>query len=185
MGGIRFTETLTGYLGEGDDHWSAWRAGREAGRRAVFTVTVRIPDLVALEADPDHVAPAHGPVWVADVGRSTTDGRIHLFCRRDGQTRLLYDLPFSSGDRLYVLRGEKRLGEAREGRWREMTTLHVDLLRVEDGSQSLVARGVMRIGLWQVFLQTLSFRPEGSSNPVTFLRDWLRFLRFSSREMRA
>lgn len=183
MGGIRFTETLAGYLGEGDDHWSAWRAGRRAGRMARFTVTVRIPDLEALEADPEHVAPARGLVWVADVGRSSTDGRIHLFCRRDGQRRLLYHLPFSSGGHLYTLRGEKRLGGPRRGRWREMTTLYVDLLRVDAGSESLVARGVMTIGPWQVFLQTFSFRPEGRSGPAAFFRDWLRFLRFSSRQV--
>ena len=183
MGGIRFTETLAGYLGEGDDYWSAWRAGRRAGRSVVFTVTVRIPDLGALEADPDHVAAARGPIWVADIGRSTADGRIHLFCRRDGQKRLLYHLPFSSGGRLYILEGEKRLGGPRRGRWREMTTLYVELMRVEDGSRSLLARGVMRIGLWQVFRQTLSFRPEGRSSPAAFLTNCRRFLRFSSREM--
>jgi len=183
MGGIRFTETLAGYLGEGDDHWSAWRAGRSAGRRARFTLTVYIPDVGALEADPEHVGPARGPVWVADLGPSTTDGRVHLFCRRDGQKRLLYHLPFSSGGRPYILRGEKRLSGSRRRRWREMTTLYADLLSVEAGSESLLARGVLTIGPWQVLLQALSFRPEGPSGVAAFVRDSLRFLRFSSREM--
>ncbi len=70
-----------------------------------------------------------------------------------------------------------------EVRWREMTTLYVELLGREAGSQSLLARGVMRIGLWQVFLQTLSFRPGGRSSPAAFLTNCRRFLRFSSRGM--
>jgi hypothetical protein len=33
-------------------------------------------------------------------------------------------------------------------------------------------------------LQAVSFRPTGTINPLRFLGDYARFLRFSSREMR-
>jgi hypothetical protein len=42
----------------------------------------------------------------------------------------------------------------------------------------------LRISLPQVLLQAVSFRPLGTVNPVRFLADYVRFLRFSSRQMR-
>jgi len=65
-----------------------------------------------------------------------------------------------------------------------MTTLFAEVLQQADGEEGLLYRGVLRISLPQVLLQAVSFRPLGTVNPVRFLADYLRFLRFSSREMR-
>ena len=185
--GLRFSESLIGYLAEGEDCQSAYETGRMAGNSARFWVTMRIPDLKSFIADPEHTAPTRGRVRLSGLGSSmTTEGaRVHLFCRRNGQKRLLYYLPFLSEGKRYLLRGEKRLQNPKGlAAWRQMTTLYAELVRLEDEGGPVLARGVLHIGPRQVMLQTLSFRPEGTSNPIRFLTDCFRFLRFSSREMR-
>lgn len=185
--GLRFSESLSGYLGEGADFWEAYRNGRSRGQRAQFRVRVRIPDLERFLAEPDHEAAMTGRLAAPGLGTAPVeDGRVQLFSRR-GQERLLrYHLPFEKDGGRYLLRGEKRLHNARGlEAWRQMTTLYTELVRQGDGgSGALLARGVLRIGPWQVLLQALSFRPLGTLNPVRALSDYFRFLRFSAREIR-
>jgi hypothetical protein len=185
--GLRFSESLRGYLAEGEDCWSGYETGRTAANSARFWVTVRIPDLKSFIADPEHIAPMTGRVGLSGLGSSmATEGAcLHLFCRRDGQKRLLYHLPFRWEGKRYLLRGEKRLQNPKGlAAWRQMTTLYAELVRLEDEGGPVLATGVLRIGPRQVMLQALSFRPEGTSNPIRFLTNCFRFLRFSSREMR-
>jgi len=185
--GLRFSESLSGYLGQGDDHWAAYEAGRVANLHARFWITVQIPDIQAFMVDPEHEASLSGRLTVAGMGYSlpVEDGRIHLFCSRGEGKRILYYLPFHHGDQRFLLRGEKRLSKPKGlEAWRQMTTLFTEVLQQADGGEALVYRGVLRISLPQVLLQAVSFRPLSTVNPVRFLADYLRFLRFSSREMR-
>jgi len=185
--GLRFSESLSGYLGRGDDHWAAYEAGHAANLHARFWITVQIPDIQAFMADPEHEAPLSGRLTVAGMGYSlpVEDGRIHLFCSRGEGKRILYYLPFHHGDQRFLLRGEKRLSKPKGlEAWRQMTTLFAEVLQQADGEEGLLYRGVLRISLPQVLLQAVSFRPLGTVNPVRFLADYVRFLRFSSREMR-
>ena len=185
--GLRFSESLSGYLGEGSDFWEAYRDGRMRGRSARFWVTVRIPDLDGFVADPEHMASMTGRLTVADLGSATVDdGRIHLFCRRDGAKRLLYYLPFRRDGERYLLWGEKRLNNPNGlEAWRQMTTLYTELVSQGDGGpEATLGRGVLRIGPAQVARQALSFRPLGTVSPLRVISDYIRFLRFSSREIR-
>jgi cholesterol oxidase len=185
--GLRFSESLSGYLGRSDDHWAAYEAGRAANLHARFWITVRIPDLQAFIADPEHEASLKGRLTVAGMGHSlpVEDGRILLFCLRGEGKRLLYFLPFEHSDRRFLLQGEKRLSRPKGlDAWRQMTTLFTDVLQQADDGETLLYRGVLRISLPRVLLQAVSFRPLGTANPLRFLADYVRFLRFSSREMR-
>lgn len=185
--GLRFSESLSGYLGDGADFWDAFRDGRSRAQLARFSVTVRIPDLERFFADAEHEAAMEGRVTVAGLGTAPVeDGRLHLFSRREQETLLLYYLPFERGEERYVLRGEKRLRSPRGlEAWRQMTTLYTELLRQANGGpETLLGRGVLRIGARQVFLQSLSFRPVGTLNPLRFAGNYVRFLSFSSRELR-
>jgi hypothetical protein len=185
--GLRFSESLSGYLSRGEDHWAAYEAGRAANLHARFWITVHISDLQAFIADPEHEAPLSGRLTVAGMGDSLPieDGRIHLFCSRSEGKRILYFLPFQRGDQRFLLRGEKRLSRPKGlDAWRQMTTLFAEVLQQADGEEAVVYRGVLRISLPQVLLQAVSFRPLGTINPLRFLADCVRFLRFSSREMR-
>jgi cholesterol oxidase len=183
--GLSFSESLAGYLSEGEDFWDACRAGRDLGQAARFWVTVTIPDLDAFMDDPEHVAAMTGRLRVAGLGAARVkEGRIHLFCKRDGQTRLLYHLPFKLGEEPYLLRGEKRLRRAGGLEvWRQMTTLYAELLRGDgtNGDKPL-RRGIMRIGPEQVALQGLSFRSIDAGNPAAAVRNIARFLSFSSSQ---
>ncbi len=185
--GLRFSESLSGYLGEGADFWQAFKDGRARRRSAQFWVTVRIPDLDGFMANPEHEASMTGRLAVAGLGTALVpDGRIHLFCVRGQEKRLLYYLPFKKGAESYLLWGEKRLRKPRGfDAWRQMTTLYTELVR-KGGAEpdEVVGRGVLRIGPGQVAQQALSFRPEGTLNPLRAVSDYVSFLRFSSREIR-
>ena len=186
--GLRFSESLSGYLGEGSGFWDAYRDGLAKGHVARFHVTVHIPDLKRFLADPEHVAAMTGRLTVAGLGSAVVDGgRIHLFCLRGQEKRLLYYLPFKKGEGRYLLWGEKRLHKPRGLQaWRQMTTLYTELVRQGDGQpEETLSRGILRISSWEVMRQALSFRPLGTLNPLRFLGDYLRFLRFSGREMRS
>jgi len=186
--GLRFSESLSGYMSGESDHWAAYEAGRAAGLHARFWVTVSIPNLEALIADPEHEASLSGRVAIAGLGESldVQDGRVCLFCRRGDETRLLYYLPFSQGGRSFLLRGEKRLTRPRGPEaWKQMTTLYSELVQQADGEDALIRRGVLRIGAGRVMVLGTSFRPIGTRSPVRFLADWARFLRFSSRQIQS
>jgi hypothetical protein len=184
--GLRFSESLYGYLGAGSDFWEAYRDGRARGTWARFWATVHIPDLGRFLADEEHRAAITGRLVVAGLAAAPVDdGSIHMFCVRGEEKRLLYYLPFRGGEERYLLRGEKRLYRARGVQaWRQMTTLYTQLARQGDGQpEEVVSHGVLRISFGQVVLQALSFRPEGSPNPVRAASDLVRFLGFSSRQI--
>lgn len=186
MTGLRFSESLYGYLGAGPDFWDAYRDGRARGTWARFWATIHIPDLELFLADPEHRAAITGRVAVADLAAAPVDdGRIDMFCVRGEEKRLLYYLPFRGGEERYLLRGEKRVYKARGLQaWRQMTTLYTQLVRQgDDQPEEVVSTGVLRISFGQVVLQTLSFRPEGSPNPLRAASDLVRFLGFSSRQI--
>jgi hypothetical protein len=184
--GLRFSESLYGYLGAGPDFWEAYRDGRARGTWARFWATVHIPDLELFLADEEHRAAITGRLVVAGLAAAPVDdGRIHMFCVRGEEKRLLYYLPFERGEERYLLRGEKRVHRPRGLQaWRQMTTLYTQLVRQGDGQpEEVVSHGVLRISFGQVVLQALSFRPQGTLNPLRAVSDLVRFLRFSSRQI--
>lgn len=186
--GLRFSESLSGYLGAGPDFWEAYRDGRARGTRARFWATVRIPDLELFLEDPEHRAAITGRLVVAGLAAvPVDDGRIHMFCARGQEKRLLYYLPFKRGEERYLLRGEKRVYQARGLQaWRQMTTLYTQLVWERDGQpEEVVSTGILRISFGQVVLQALSFRPQGTVNPLRAVYDLVRFLRFCGRQIRS
>lgn len=184
--GLRFSESLAGYLGQGADFWDAYHSGQASGGFAQFWVTVRIPDLDGFLADPEHAASMTGRLTVAALGRvPVQEGRICLFVRQGRERRLRYALPFAVNGVRYLLRGEKHIRGPRSQLWRQMTTLYAELARLDEGPGEVLSRGVLRIGAGQVLRQALSFRPVGTIIPLSGLRDLVRFLRFCSAEMNA
>ena len=60
--GVRFTERMAGFFGEGDDYWAGAEAGREAGSSFAFVFSISVDDVERMLADPAHEADLFGSV---------------------------------------------------------------------------------------------------------------------------
>jgi cholesterol oxidase len=183
--GLCFTEALSGYMAAAEDYDAGYRAGRAAGARVRYRATARIADLESFFRDPQHAADMTGVVDVAGLGRAMPieEGRIELFCRREGRKLITYHLPFGRGERRYLLRGEKYIqDDPGFDVWKDMTTLHTELLDLSSAPDGPpMAVGILRIGPVAALRMVLTFRGAGlrATAQATF-----RFLLFSSRELR-
>jgi cholesterol oxidase len=182
---LRFTEALSGYMAAGEDHEAGYRAGRAAGAQVRYRATACIADLGSFLRDPQHGADMTGVVDVAGLGRGMPieEGRIELFCRRDGRKVIAYHLPFRQGERRYLLWGEKYIqDDPGFDVWKDMTTLYAELLDLSSPPESPpIAVGILRIGPLSALRMLFTFRGAGvwgTANAV------LRFLLFASRELR-
>jgi cholesterol oxidase len=182
---FRFTEELSGYMAAAENHWAGYKAGRAAGARVRYQATVRIDDLESFLSDPQHAATTTGVVDVAGLGRALPieEGRIELFCRREGRKLIAYHLPFRQGERRYLLRGEKYIqDDPGFDVWRDMTTLYAELLDLSSAPEGPpIAVGILRIGPLSALGMLFTFRGAGLRSTASAT---LRFLRFASRELR-
>jgi len=182
---LRFTETLSGYMAAAEDHEAGYRAGRAAGARVRYRATSRIDDIESFLRDPQHGADMTGVVDVVGLGRGMPieEGRIELFCRREGRKVIAYHLPFRQGERRYLLRGEKYIqDDPGFDVWKDMTTLYAELLDLSSAPDSQpMAVGILRIGPLAALRMLFTFRGAGVRSTASSA---LRFLLFSSRELR-
>ena len=187
--GLRFRETMAGYMSPAGSFRAGYRWGKVAGGDVRFTATIAIPDLDSFLQDPEHQAPltAHldydGLGWDLPVKA----GRFHLFCRRNGRTRMLYYLPFTCSGQRYLLFGQKFVGD-RPGLhvWRDLTSLHTQLLRLGESGQpegEALAKGILTIGLPSVLRQLSTFRTSGTTGPLGVVSLYARFLNGCTREL--
>jgi cholesterol oxidase len=189
--GLRFSEAMRGYMGPGDEHRAGYEAGRSAGRRVEFRVTIVIDDMDRFLDDPEHEAMVSGEVDIAGIGSRMPieAGRFHLMCRREGRRRMLYHLPFEREGRRYLLWGEKRIeDDPGFDVWKDSTTLFAEL--TEAGADYVavgppVLTGVLRISVLGVLRQLATFRTQRARRLPVALSTLIRFMRFFSREIRA
>jgi cholesterol oxidase len=182
---LRFTEALSGYMAAAGEHVAGYRAGRAAGARVCYRATARIDDLESFLRDPQHGADMTGVVDVAGLGRGMPieEGRIELFCRREGRKTIAYHLPFRQGERRYLLRGEKYIqDDPGFDVWKDMTTLYAELLDLSAApGDRPMAVGILRIGPLSALRMLFTFRGAGVRGTANAS---LRFLLFASRELR-
>jgi hypothetical protein len=185
MCALRFTEALSGYMAAAEDHWAGYRAGRAAGVRVRYRATARIDDLESFLRDAEHGARMTGVMDVAGLGRGMPieEGRIELFCRREGRKLIAYHLPFQQGERRYLLRGEKHIqDDPGFDVWKDMTTLYAELLDLSSaGGDQPIAVGILRIGPLSALRMLFTFRGAGVRGTASAA---LRFFLFASRELR-
>ncbi len=166
-GQVRFTETMSGWLGTATDP-------------ASFTLTVVTPDVDALVLDPNHRSPAFGLVECPALEPgpiAVHEGALDLFVDAGpGVLEMRYRLLLRGAhDRRYVLVGIK---DVRRRRWfptvlTDTTTLFVD---VWDGAEPVGTprvRGVFTMGTGGVTAQGLSFR-GGVGAIVRYLSYYVR-----------
>ena len=162
---VRFTETMTGWVGPGDDPVVGEAAGRASGGASFFTLTVVCTDVAAMVEDPDHRSPAFGCVALPAIHATpmaVTRGRLDLFVDAGpGRLEMRYGLDMVDvhGAR-WRLDGVKRVGRRR---WfptvlTDTTTLYVHVREVE-GPRRLA--GVLYMGPGAVLAQGSTFRGRG------------------------
>jgi len=182
---LRFTEALSGYMAAAEDHGAGYRAGRAAGASVRYRATARIDDLESFLRDSQHGADMTGVVDAAGLGRGMPieEGRIELFCRREGRKIIAYHLPFRQGERRYLLRGEKYIqDDPGFDVWKDMTTLYAELVDLSAALDSPpMAVGILRIGPLSALRMLFTFRGSGVRATANAA---LRFLLFASRELR-
>jgi len=182
---LRFTEALSGYMAAAEDHGAGYRAGRTAGAHVRYRATARIDDLESFLRDPQHGADMTGVVDAAGLGRGMPieEGRLELFCRREGRKIIAYHLPFRQGERRYLLRGEKYIqDDPGFDVWKDMTTLYAELLDLSSAAGAPpMAVGILRIGPLSALRMLFTFRGSGVRGTANAA---LRFLLFASGELR-
>lgn len=187
--GLRFRETMAGYMSPAASFRAGHRWGKVAGGAVRFTATIVIANIDSFLRDPEHQAPLTARLDYAGLGSRlpVRAGRFHLFCHRNGHTRMLYYLPFTCGSQRYLLFGQKFVGD-RPGFhvWRDLTSLHTELLRLDESGQPLgepLAKGILTIGLPSVLRQLSSFRTQSTDSALEAISLYARFLTGCTREL--
>jgi len=192
--GIRFTETMRGFLSSAVETDTAELAAAGSGEVAAladeiertglpcsFTLTIASDDIAALLADPAHGAIAFGTVDAPGLHPeplTVSEGEFQLFAtdpRRDGIRRMLYRLHLTSEDGdefdfegIKVVRDDPGLDT-----WADTTTLHVSVRRSGDGL--LLGRGILRIELADFLRQLRTIEVTGADGTLDRLRWQARF----------
>ncbi len=187
--GLRFRETMAGHMAPAGSFRAGYRWGKAAGGDVRFTATIAIADIDSFLRDPEHQANLTAILDYAGLGSHlpVKEGRFHLFCRRNGRTRMLYYLPFSCSGQRYLLFGQKLIGD-RPGLhiWRDLTSLHSQLLRLDESARPLgepLAKGILTIGLPTVLRLLSTVRTLGTSGPLGAASVYAGFLAGSTREL--
>ena len=187
--GLRFRQTMAGYMSPAGSFRSGYRWGKVAGGDVRFTATIAIADLDEFFQDPEHQALLTARLDYAGLGSGlpVKRGRFHLLCRRQGQTRILYYLPFICSDQPYLLFGQQVVGD-RPGLhlWRDLTSLYTQLLRTDESGRATgepLAKGILTIGLPSALRQLSTFRTPGAGGSLGAARLYARFLTGCAREL--
>ena len=181
---VRFTETMTGWLGT-NGHLSyddAAREGEASGTVATFVLTVVTPDVGRMVADPQHRSPAFGCVLAPALSPeplSVTEGHLDLFADATPDGRILhmrYGLLLRAQDgQIWFLRGCK---EVCRRRWYptflvDTTRLYTDVWRGASPTGPPAFRGILIMGPVGFLGQLAAFRGSGR---VGGLRGIVRYL---------
>lgn len=166
---LAFTEEMKGYVTFGEvDFDRGFRAGRQAGTRFMFHLTITTNDIDRFVADPQHTADAEG--WIesdAFGGRlPVTSGVFNLFVEESSESkRMLYRLQFADGEEHpLTMTGFKEVRHGDElDLWSETTTLFVRVLAGHVGAEAdataqVVAGGILHILPLDFARQLTTFR---------------------------
>lgn len=151
--GLRFRETMAGALGRGEpDYLQGERLGRRAGESLAMHARVTIDDMQAFIADPAHAGSLDGSIDYAPFGNAIAchSGSFNLFAR-GGSPRskaMIYQLGFVHAGREYFLSGHKVVRDDPGcDLWRDTTTLFTRLHEGSDSSGTVLASGVLALGV--------------------------------------
>jgi cholesterol oxidase len=168
--GLEFTETMQGYVNEGDyedtleDFRQAARQGRSQWNGLRMWLWVYIESVDGFIQDEGHVARLKGYIEYPPIGGKRTVERVRLqFLVRDPQMQtkqMRFSLPVTGADGQPYFPDEVKAIQDDPGQdvWRDTTRLFTFVYRGTSTDHPLLSRGIMRVS-WADFLQQLaSFR---------------------------
>ena len=163
--GVRFTERMVGFLGEGDDYWEAAEAGRTIESSFGFVFSITVSDVERMIADPAHEADLFGSVDAPALSSArlmASGGRFNLF-RDDGAgtKRMEYHATLTAEDGIrYDFRGHKVVrDDPGFDLWPDTTTLFIEVRRLDSAEDSAPLRGVLRIVVSDFIRQLTTMQP--------------------------
>jgi cholesterol oxidase len=153
--GIRFTETMRGYLGVGStgDYQAAADAGKQKGSPFEFTLTVVSEDVNDMLKNPDHSAGMSGTVKAPALSAqplAVSNGVFQLFVQdpTNVETRnMVYRINLTSVEgRTYFFKGFKVVHPNPVwDAWHDTSTLYVTLYEGTSDSGTVLGKGVLHI----------------------------------------
>jgi cholesterol oxidase len=190
--GLSFTETMKGHVHRGqqpvDDYRGGETAGKSAGTRVEFTLTITTTNLHRFLIDKYHSAGATGRIFVSGIteprGAPVNGGLFNLFVETEASNkrRMLYLLPFIGADgKEYYLDGFKRVEGNWTSVWPATTTLYVRIFEgkpdtdADHSANPVVASGVMHILPLDFARQMTTFRVSGTDAPDRQIEAFARF----------
>lgn len=160
-GAITFTETMHGPFALGSDDPAAGAAeGERAGTILVFHANIRIDDIDAFVADPEHQARLSGDVSFPPIGGKlrSIDGVFQLFSPGDrpGLKLMVYEQGLEHRGKAYYVAGHKNVeNDPGFDMWPDTTTLYTRLHEGPDKGAPVIGAGILRLDLKE-FLRILS-----------------------------
>ena len=185
--GINFRESMTGRLTFG---MTDPRAGYTDAAAIPFTLdaSIDVRDIDAFVADPTHTGELTGHLYAPRAGfvLPGTGGVFRLFAPTAdaAETYMVYEISYRRDGKPYYFAGAKhvRLGWPWRA-WRETTTLYVTLHEGDDATGPIVAAGILRLNLFDLFALLGTFHATGCETPVQGWRAIFRFAAFFTREL--
>ncbi len=184
--GINFREAMTGRLTFGVTDPNA---GYDNPAAIPFTLnaSIDVRDIDAFVADPTHTGELTGHLYSPRAGfvLPGTGGVFRLFSPTADpkMTYMVYEISYRHDGKSYYFAGAKHVRVGWPWRaWRETTTLYVTL-HEGDAAGPIVAAGIMRLNLFDLFALLGTFHATGCERPSESWRAILRFAAFFTREL--
>lgn len=170
---VQFTEDMKGFVAQAPDFQAGFDTGRQQGTKLDVHLTIQVSDVDAFVVSPSHQAALSG--WIESPllgGRvPVQSGTFNLFVdagdprKKEMRYRAFVRLADGS-DRTVV--GVKHIADdqSQPEIWTDTTTLFTSVYQghVAAGAETpaaLIARGIIRIGLFDFMRQLTTFRAEG------------------------
>ena len=187
--GISFDETMAGpfSLGSTDTNDGADR-GKSNGTRLAMHASVRIDDLDAFIADPDHLGSLTGKIDFDPLGTGieAESGVFNLFSPADqANTRyMIYELGFQHEGKPHYLAGRKVVHNDRPiDIWTDTTTLFTTLHDGPDKAGTIIGAGVLSLGVVDLMKLVSTMRVTGTDDMIDKSAAMAKFGRFFLGEL--
>ncbi|MBB1493133.1 hypothetical protein H5395_16800 [Paracoccus sp. MC1854] len=180
--GVAFRERMIGRLSfSTDDPMTGWADVNAVP--VVLNATIDIRDIRGFVADPKHRGAMAAHLWSPRLGFTlpATDANFQLFApsAEAGCTEMIYELGVLLNGAPYWFSGRKFVRPGPPWRlWPDTTTLHVQLHEGRDRTGSVVAAGMLRLGMIDFLALGLTLHARDSIGRRRRAASVVQFVRF-------